>query len=470
MIGIVARKELVGALRDGRVRAGALLLLLLGAIALLSASARYANLSSERRIAQAIIEAQWQGQGEKNPHSAAHYGLYAFRPALPLGFFDPGVLPYEGVSVWLEAHKRNFASGRPADDMTPLARFGELSLAFVFQALVPLALILVGYSAFSAERESGTLRLVLSSGITPMQLFVGKFLGLGAAFVLLLAPLFLLCVGALVWSTGSTWLLPAGVLSVAHLLYAALILCLTLIVSARAASSQNALLIMLAFWSATTFIVPRLSADMGRVLQPTPRAAQFASAIEDDLAAGLDGVAPAARIATRRDALLKLYKVGREQDLPINFQGIVFGIQDELSNAVYDKHFAELERDIDKQVAVLEAASLLSPRIALGLLSQEVAGTSLRHQRDFERSAEMFRRRVMDLMNRDIVFNSRAGSADYRAGPALWRQTGAFEYVPDTLMQSLVRSGASLMVLFLWVVALGMVAIATSRRLRVLAS
>ena len=142
MIRTVADKELRSALRDGRVLAGGLGLFLLGLVALLSAGAHYEALSRERVAAQAVVAQQWREQGEKNPHSAAHYGLYAFRPALPLAFFDPGVSSYEGVSIWLEAHKRNFATGRPADDMTPLLRFGELSLAVVFQTLLPVGLIL----------------------------------------------------------------------------------------------------------------------------------------------------------------------------------------------------------------------------------------------------------------------------------------------------------------------------------------
>ena len=119
---------------------------------------------------------------------------------------------------------------------------------------------------------------------------------------------------------------------------------------------------------------------------------------------------------------------------------------------------------------MLAATSVVSPRIALAMLSQEVAGTSLQHQRHFERAAESFRRRVMDLMNRDIALNPRSRAADYRAGPALWRKTGAFEYTPQPLAVSVARSGAPLMVLFLWMVMLVILTVATARHLRVLAS
>ncbi len=470
MIVTVARKEFRGVLRDGRVLASAGVLLLLGLVALASAGTRYASLNSERAIAQALIQAQWIEQGDKNPHSAAHYGIHAFRPALPLSFFDPGVLAYEGVSIWLEAHKRNFPAGRPADDLTALARFGELSLGFVFQALVPLGLLLMTYAAFSSERESGTLRQLLASGVTPAQLFAGKFLGLGGAALLLLAPLLLLCFGVLVFASGTTWLPAAMVLLAACIVYAALLLLLALTVSARASSSQSALLVLLAFWAVITFVVPRIAADLGRILQPTPTLSEFQRGVDADLATGVDGESPAARVEKRRSQLLKLYKVEQEQDLPINFQGIVFGIQDEVSNAVYDKHFGILERAIDAQVDVFEAASVLSPRMALGLISQELAGTSLQHQRHFERGAEAFRRTLMDILNRDIAMNSKTGEADYRAGPGLWRQTGEYRFEPEPLAASLARCAAPLTVLVLWFAVLVGASVATTRRLQVLAT
>lgn len=457
-------------LRDGRVLAGALVLLLLSAMALASAVARYESLASERAVAQALIAEQWNEQGEKNPHSAAHYGVYAFRPVLPLAFFDPGVLPYAGVSIWLEAHKQNFATGRPADDMTPLARFGELSLAFILQALVPLGLLLMSHAAFAGEREQGTLRQVLASGITPARLFLGKFLGIGAAALLLLAPLWLLCLLALAFAGGGAPWGAALSLLVVYLAYFAILLLLALVVSARAASSQAALLTLLAFWAVMTFVLPRVAADVGRIVAPTPTVAQFLRAVDEDIAGGMGGDPPAERIAQRREALLRLYKVSSESELPINFQGVVFAIQDEIANAAYDKHFALLHGAIDRQADVFEATSLLSPRMALALISQELAGTSLAHQRHFERGAEGFRRQLMEILNRDITLNSKPGQADYRAGPELWQRTGEYRYLPEPLRDSWTRCAAPLTVLALWMLALAVAATATVRHLRVLAS
>jgi hypothetical protein len=108
--------------------------------------------------------------------------------------------------------------------------------------------------------------------------------------------------------------------------------------------------------------------------------------------------------------------------------------------------------------------------MALALVSQEVAGSSLQHQRYFERGAEAFRRKLMDILNRDIAMNSRTGQADYRAGPDLWRKTGEYRFEPEPLSASLARCAAPLTVLVLWFAILVGASIVTTRRLRVLAT
>ena len=66
----------------------------------------------------------WETQGEKNPHSAAHYGVYAFKPRLALSFVDEGVDSFTGTSVWLEAHRQNDFLLRPAQEATAVQRIG----------------------------------------------------------------------------------------------------------------------------------------------------------------------------------------------------------------------------------------------------------------------------------------------------------------------------------------------------------
>jgi hypothetical protein len=108
--------------------------------------------------------------------------------------------------------------------------------------------------------------------------------------------------------------------------------------------------------------------------------------------------------------------------------------------------------------------------MALALISQELAGTSLAHQRHFERGAEDFRRQLMEILNRDITLNSKPGQSDYRAGPELWQRTGEYRYESEPLRLSWARCAAPLTVLALWTLALAIAATVTARHLRVLAA
>jgi ABC-2 type transport system permease protein len=469
MIGVIAKKELRLIWRDGRILWTAGIILLMLVVAAATAVERYRVIAAERASAQLLVEEQWQSQGEKNPHAAAHYGIYAFKPITPLAVFDTGVSNYLGVSIWLEAHKRNRAIGAPAQDMTAMLRFGELTAAFTLQVLLPLLVILMAFPAFAGEREDGTLRQVLSSGVTAGQLFLGKGLGILAAVAIIVLPLFALGILALVLSAPG-YILHALLLLIVYLAYALVFLALTLAVSARARSAQAVLVTMVGLWAVFTFAVPRLAADTSQLLFPTPSTAEFLAAIDNDLQAGLDGVSPAAAIAQRREQTLQLYDADSVDDLPINFQGIVFSLQEELGGQVFERHFGELESRMARQLDIHEIFGLFSPRLPLQSISMELAGTSLRHHEAFARAAESFRARMIETMNRDLTFNSRPGESSYRAGPELWSQVGGFSWDGVPLSTSLAGLGPSLVTLALWLVVSVLAATLAARDLRAFAS
>jgi ABC-2 type transport system permease protein len=77
-------------------------------------------------------------------------------------------------AAWLEAHKQKELKYRPAQDRTAVQRFGELTAAEGFLVLLPLFIVLVTFGAFAAEREQGTLRQLLSLGVSRRDLAWGS--------------------------------------------------------------------------------------------------------------------------------------------------------------------------------------------------------------------------------------------------------------------------------------------------------
>ena len=133
---------------------------------------------------QALDYEAWLQQGPRHPHDAAEQGMHVFKPEPPLAVLDPGIEPFVGSTVWLQAHRQSELKFRPAQDATGLQRFGELSPAWILQVLLPLIIIVIGFNAVSGERERGTLRQLLSIGVPTRSFLLERRLRLRAVWPL----------------------------------------------------------------------------------------------------------------------------------------------------------------------------------------------------------------------------------------------------------------------------------------------
>lgn len=444
IIRAIAAKEALEMRRDRRQLA----LFAIAAILMLAAlgfgAAENARLTRERAAAAEADRLLWTGQSAKNPHAAAHFGQYAFKPASPLALADPGVDPYVGSAVWLEAHKQNEAQFRAARDAGVAARLGGLSLAFALQTIAPLILLLAGFASFSGERESGTLKQLLSLGARPADLLAGKALALGGAVVLLLAPALVATGAALLFLTDTEKLslpdqfLRLGALAAGYGAYLMGFAFLALGVSARASSSRTALVGLIAFWLANSFLAPRLASDIARAAAPTPTAQAFRAAIAADKAKtfGHDETHPA--FLAFREETLKKYGVARVEDLPVSFRGLTLRRDDENGYAIFDKHFGALQDAFDRQDALRAAPGFLFPMLALRPFSMAFAGTDSRAQFDFAGAAEGHRRMIQNEVSDNLIHFQRDES--YVAGPELWKRIAAFSYRAPTAGFALAHS------------------------------
>jgi len=472
MISTVARKEMKEMIRDGRFRwaGGIVLALLAGSLAM--GWQHYREVNAQHELARRATREQWLHQGVKNPHSAAHYGVYAFKPKMPLSLVDQGVDPWVGVTAFLEAHKQNEFKYRPAQDSTAIQRFGELTGAAVLQLLIPLVIILLAFPAFAEERERGTLRQVLSLGVKPSQLGWGKALGIGWGVGLLVLPATLLGTLALALSAENgafqSSLPRMAVMFVSYLLYFTAILAISLAVSARARSSRLALVGLIGFWIFNGLIAPRLAADLAKTVYRTPSAFEFARNIEMGLKNGVDGHDPADRRAEElRDAVLKKYNVTKVSDLPVAFQGISLQAGEEHGNQVFDHYYSQLWDTFRQQERVHQIASLAAPMLAVRSLSMALAGTDFAQHAHFARASEEYRRVIQRVMNTDIANNGKVADGPYLRDADLWKQVPDFDYRAPDLAWVLSRQSLSLALLTAWAAGSILLAWRATQRLRV---
>ena len=453
MVMRIARKELLEMTRDGRFRVagGIILLLLLTVLGL--GWRRHADVTNAHEIAMAQEREIWESQGEKSPHSAAHYGVYAFKPTGRLAFFDPGTEAYTGVTVWLEAHKQNQFLYRPARDGNTLQRFGELTAAAVLQLLLPLLIILLAFSAFAGERESGTLRQVLSLGVRRSDLAVGKALGIAGALALLLVPAVLLGSAILTAATADSasgglmrMLLLAGV----YLLYLGAFVGVTLAVSAKAPSARFALVALLGFWVFVCLGAPRAATDLAKALHPTPSAQEFAAALADEKEVGIDGVDYEDFLEARKQELLAEYGVEDVEALPINYAGWRFHVSEEYSNQFFDSHYARLWDQYEAQDRFRQKLGFVAPLLAVRSLSMSLAGSDFAHFRWFAEQAEQYRRKLIAFLNDDMRDNAGVAGFSYRGDQRLWSEAPVFVHEAPNSLWAMSRQFAALAALLLW--------------------
>lgn len=414
--------------RDWRVALVLVLGLALAASAALLAALDLDRARSARAAAASAESARWIGQGSKNPHSAAHYGVYVFKPLSTLAALDPGVEQYVGTSVWLEAHRQNDMVYRPAADNPGADRQFRLSPALMLQVLAPAAMIFLGFGMFAAERERGMLPALRLNGAP-----LGAIAAARGAVLLCLALSMSLpavvAIGIVKWQAGDvepladavtrTLLFMAG-----YLIYLATWAALVTAASAFASTMRAALAVLVTAWTLLTLVVPRAAVELAQSAAALPSMQAFRQAIDDELGMP-DDPAEAER---QKQALLAQYGVDKVADLPVNWSGITQLRSEAHGNAVFDRHYGLLFDAMARQDRAIALASWLSPAVAIGGLSSHLAASDNTSHVAFVQAAEKHRRLMQELLNSDLARNPDRERVKYEAGKALWRSIPPFRF------------------------------------------
>ncbi len=439
MIWKIAKKEFVEMRRDGRFRWSALIVLALLVAALALGWKNYTTARAEQMRAQAESRESWETQGERNPHSAAHFGVYAFKPKMPLSLIDSGLDSFTGTNVWVEAHYQNPLRGRPVEDVTALQRFGELTAAAVLQLLLPLVIIFLVFDAFAGERANGTLRQILSVGISRLSLVLGKTLGFLAGHLVLLVPAVVVGVSALSLATNNEALLSSVprflLMCASYLIYFGAFIGIALAVSAIASSTRLALIILLGFWIFSCLLAPRIANDLAERIYRVPSAEEFWADVDKDLKNGIDGHNPANnRTNELEQKILAQYGVAKKEDLPINFNGIALDASEQYADQVFDKHWGKVWQTYYAQETVQKISGVSAPFLSIRSVSQGLAGTDLAHTEHFTSSVERYRREFNRFLNLNFAENSTTKDGyKYFVSREVWEKSPEFNYAaPDT--------------------------------------
>jgi ABC-2 type transport system permease protein len=444
--------------RDSRVRWLAATLAILFGVTFTVTANDVLQAATETREISLRERQRWLSQDPKNPHSAAHYGIWAFKLPATLSTLDPGIEPYVGQMVRVEAHRYNDALYRPAQDVTPISRAGLSTVAQVMQTLVPLACLLLAFGALAVDRERGTLRLALGNGADARVLLGARTLALLAvAGVATVLPTILLGVlSMLILEDAGTWsrLLALAGVNAAH---AFVFVVLGMIMSSVARTSRSALSASVLVWVTLCIVGPRLATAYVEKVQPTPSYHAARMSAETEIKRYNAG-----ELHQAREKTFTLLRDATSGAPSFDVRGAMLHDREQHDYRAFDEALAGFDSALSKQEQWIARLSLLSPSLAAQSASSAAAGVDLAHHTAFLKAVEGYRRTLSDTMNLDLRAHPGSDGRAYLAGTDVWSKVSAFEHrVPD-VTQAIRPGMVALLSIVAWLsaslLALGVVA------------
>jgi ABC-2 type transport system permease protein len=411
------------------------------------------KIQNEQKLAHEHIRAQWDGMEASNPHSAAHYGTYAFKPISVLSSIDEGISSVTGNVLRLEGHRQNDIVFSEASQSLIISKFGKLNPSLIFQFIIPLLLIFFSFNTYIIERQTGRLKLMLVQGASLRKIIFSKVLSIWfIGLLLLLLTLFI----QIIFNSdniNSDVIIRLSILFLSYAFYYFILINITILLSVIFKSSTAALSLTVLTWVFWTIFFPTIMGNTTEKLSPLPTRIEFKEAMSEDRSKGIDGHNPRGE---RRDALEKVtlekYNVDKLEDLPINFSGIVMQEDEEYGNMVWDKHFGNLYIQLEKQKNNYQLSGFINPFAALQNLSMGSSGSDMYHHLDFLNKAESYRRVFIKTLNDEYAFGgSKTGERGWKASNEFFRSVEDFNYELPTFLSFYTKYLIDIIILLFWV-------------------
>ena len=386
------------------------------------------NQSKAQAAAEKHIRSQWDNLEPMNPHRAAHYGVYVFKPISILNSLDDGVSSITGNVLKLEGHVQNEIVHSEASQSITISKFGKLKPSIILQYVVPLFLIFLSFGSVTNDKETGRMKLIAMQGVSPEKLVLSKSISIWLyGLILIMFSVFLQSsLGSLALDTG----LRLGLIFISYGLYYLIVVCLSTFISASFKSNTSAISLLLATWIAWTIFLPKIWGNTVEKVHPLPSRQNFIAQMKEDRSKGIDGHNPRdeRRSKLEKEYLVK-YKVDSLSQLPINFDGIVMQADEEYGNQVWDKHFGNNYLIYQKQKKLYQLSGLLNPFSSLQNLSMGFCGSDMIHHLDFLKKAEHYRRYLIKTLNdKHAHGGSKTGEWRWTVDNTFFRSVKTFDY------------------------------------------
>jgi ABC-2 type transport system permease protein len=410
------------------------------------------NQDQTHQNAKDHLRQQWVSLGEINPHNAAHFGTYVFKPANLLSSLDEGVNGVTGNVLRVEGHIQNEITHSEASQMQAVSRFGKLKPSLLLQYSIPLLLIFLAFNSVSKEKQTGRLKLLILQGAKPFKIIVSKTLSVWL-YGLALLIIVLIIYSVLNFQSLTTEILTrTGLFFVSYALYYFIISGLTVFFSARWQDATLALTSMLGIWIIWTIFLPNILMSSSEKWYPLPSRNEFQTAMKEDRSKGLDGHNPKDKRGLElKEKVLKKYSVDSLSQLPINFDGMRMQADEEYGNSVWDKHFGNNRTVLNKQKRSIQLGGILNPFISLQNSSMGFMASDNLHHQEFLLQVENYRRVFIKMLNDKQTYGgSKPGNWAWKEDNAFFKSVPDFNYKPTQISVVLSNYLLDLGCLVLW--------------------
>jgi ABC-type transport system involved in multi-copper enzyme maturation permease subunit len=263
------------------------------------------------------------------------------------------------------------------------ALFTVPDMLFIIKVMLALIAVLFTFDVITSEKEQGTLKLVLASGVARLSLLMGKLLGRTA---LVLVPFLLMfCISAAVVSllpdlqADSYFWQRILVILVSATIYVVVFCGLGTFISSIMSRSSSAMVVSLAIWVSFVFVIPNLGTTVARSIAPVLPA---------------DRVEMQNRLAAIRFIYDKVQKEHQGGGTTADYQRMIQQIRD-ANSELLDVYQPKLNRLVDATKSIVR----LSPTGALTFLTTDALNTGLYEELRFKNAVVQFVNRNLERIN-----------------------------------------------------------------------
>ena len=465
MINTIVKKELQENIFSYRFPLFALLCVVLIPLSMFVNNAQYAK--HLRDYGEQVRLSEESSSGLKiQDVMAGRVAIKGFRRPALLSIFDQGF--ENALPRYNQFTQDGYTQGESASgDESLLSTQGKFDFVFLVQMVISLIGLLFASDVISGEKESGTLRAMLSNRLPRDAVLIGK---IGGGFASLLAPFLAAFVLGLALLVPSAFPLFAGdtparlaVLALASAVFILIYYVIGTMISASSAKARTSLVAILLIWSGFQLVIPKLSDMLAALISPVRTETQVS--LEKSLVNNTIETETAKELGRQYDLIFGSAKPGAADDPKSPERQKWDPLRDDIQMrarenkaqqiAAIEETYAQQKR---RQQNLAVDLSLISPSAAFGRFVADICETGDLARTQYLEAVRSHQKALDNALfgkvKRTLMMHSGGRmSMSFQAEPVDPKNLPKFTVTPASLADTFKENWRSLLALAFWLIA-----------------